>query len=140
MESRFANFLWGTHDSRPKRHWKSWKGICYPTKENGLALRSIADVSKAFSCKLLWKFFANQGIWAKFLHTRPGGWKNSFYHRRLFLVEDVFQDNLAYIVNNESNLFWWDNWSGLSRLATRSHGLLLNKHALVRDLYSPITG
>lgn len=112
LELRFANFLWGELDSGPTRHWKRWSSLCYPTEENGLALRSLQDLSKAFSCKLLWKYTANQGIWANFLHSLPGGWEDSFCANRMHLVEDVFQDNVAYVVNNGSSLFWWDNWSG----------------------------
>lgn len=56
-------------------------------------------------------------------------------------VEDVFFGNLAYVVIDGSCLFWWDNWSGLGKLADRCVDANLPlETAMLRDLYSPELG
>lgn len=46
------------------------KNICYPTKEGGLGIRRIKDISKAFIHKLWWKFRIKNTLWSQFIHAK----------------------------------------------------------------------
>lgn len=45
---------------------------------------------------------------------------DSFCTKKMQDVEDQFLDSIGQVVNNGSSFFWWDNWSGLGALASRS--------------------
>lgn len=65
MEGRFSSFLWGSKEGQAKRVWRSWRGISFPTVENGVGVRSLRDIFAAFSLKLWWKYREGVSLWAQ---------------------------------------------------------------------------
>lgn len=51
MEKSTANFLWGESEGKNKHHWIAWRKLCFPTKEEGVGLRTIQGFCNAFSSK-----------------------------------------------------------------------------------------
>ncbi|XP_031100721.1 uncharacterized protein LOC116004702 [Ipomoea triloba] len=70
LESKFANFLWGTSEGRPKRHWASWKKLCLPQKEGGLGVRCFSSLQHTFTAKLYFNFMQGRSLWSTFMQTR----------------------------------------------------------------------
>ncbi|WRX29825.1 Ribonuclease H domain - like 10 [Theobroma cacao] len=57
IDRLFNNFLWEGSAGTKKIHWASWHKITLPSNEEGLDIRSLGDVLKAFSMKLWWSRF-----------------------------------------------------------------------------------
>lgn len=107
MERLMSRFLWGSDDSSPRRIWRSWERLAYPVSENGLGLRRLSEVVRAFSYMLWWKWRLGLGIWSNFLHSVT--WQGSWIAPDV----DVFmRTNTLVKIRDESSSLLFDNWSG----------------------------
>ena len=89
----------------------------------------MQSISKAFSCKLWWRFRQQDSLWARFmssLYLRGGhpnqvvvGPSRSAICRRLFQVREQMELQIRWDVSLGDCYFWWDNWSGLGPLGWR---------------------
>lgn len=70
MENIFANLFWGMDDSRNKRHWKSWKDLCFPVFEGGADFRALQNICDAFSSKLWCNFRTKSTLLKDFLEAK----------------------------------------------------------------------
>ncbi|VFQ91682.1 unnamed protein product [Cuscuta campestris] len=70
LNKKMQNFLWGYKNGKPKYHWISWRGLCYPKHEGGLGIRHLEDVEAAYSTKLWWKIRNSQGLWGEYMRRR----------------------------------------------------------------------
>ncbi|KAL3510023.1 hypothetical protein ACH5RR_029424 [Cinchona calisaya] len=67
MERHFAKLFWGNDGDNHRRHWVSWSTICLPIEQNGLAIRSLWDISHELAMKLWWRFREGHSLWSQFL-------------------------------------------------------------------------
>ncbi|VFQ70400.1 unnamed protein product [Cuscuta campestris] len=72
LEQKMARFWWGGGTS--KHHWICWEKLCYPKEEGGLGIRDLNSLENAFSLKLWWKFYQDNGLWAKLMRAKY--WRN----------------------------------------------------------------
>ncbi|CAA0810123.1 Unknown protein, partial [Striga hermonthica] len=91
VEKLCSNLLWARDDSNLKRVFRAWDRLTFPVAENGLALRSLEDVLRAFSCKIWWKWCTGKGLWARYL--QQVSWENSVARRRLIDVDSLMRSN-----------------------------------------------
>lgn len=59
-----ANFLWND-----KLHAWKWEDIC-KTKEGGLGIRRISDISEAAGIRLFWRLSTTVSLWAKWMFNK----------------------------------------------------------------------
>lgn len=98
LERLFSTFLWGTDGEDRKRVWRSWDRLAMPVKENGLGVRCLHDVLKAFSCKLWWKWKRKEGLWASYVHSVS--LQRSFAAKRLAEVHDIMSTHTGILVRD----------------------------------------
>lgn len=108
LDILFAHFFWGAIDTH-RRVWQSWERMSFPETENGLGVRSMLDVFKAYSCKIWWRWRNGLGIWAQFVASIGLG--KSVNHRRLALVNELMRSNSRISVVMALTLFYTKNWS-----------------------------
>ncbi|VFQ66831.1 unnamed protein product [Cuscuta campestris] len=72
LKQKMARLWWGGGTS--KHHWICWKKLCYPMEEGGLGIRDLNSLENAFSLKLWWKFYQDNGLWAKLMRAKY--WRN----------------------------------------------------------------
>ncbi|CAI9102951.1 OLC1v1001353C1 [Oldenlandia corymbosa var. corymbosa] len=91
LERKCQQFLWGENEDGNKRHWRAWTHLVAPIEENGLNIRSLGDVIKAFSLKLWWKVKNGTGIWAKFIGSlsKSSKERTSWLRTNKVLVKNV---------------------------------------------------
>ncbi|VFR01632.1 unnamed protein product [Cuscuta campestris] len=70
IQNLMANFFWGNKNGKNKYHWVKWEELCKDRKSGGLGLRSMENIQKAFSLKLLWKYMRGGSLWATFMYKR----------------------------------------------------------------------
>lgn len=136
LHKRFQDFLWGEGEYGPKRHWRSWHRLCFPTSEGGLGFRNLMDVVRSFACKLWWKYVNRLGLWADFLHTLSTTTKLKTSSWRRILAIRMQASTLSHVkVNNGECSFWFDNWRGGGILAVTNHPPMehLSVASFVRD-------
>lgn len=66
MEKICRRFIWGQKEGRDKIHLVNWKKLCQPKEEDGLGLRKIEPMNKAFIMKLAWGMKKDNQLWVKF--------------------------------------------------------------------------
>ncbi|XP_027072036.2 uncharacterized protein [Coffea arabica] len=125
IERMFARFFLGDNHF----HWCGWSKVCFPVEEGGLGVRSLQSISKAFSCKLWWRFHQQDSLWVRFLSSLylRGGHPNqvvvgpprSAICQRLFQVREQMELQIRWDVSLGDCYFWWDNWSCLGPLGWR---------------------
>ncbi|XP_058111115.1 uncharacterized mitochondrial protein AtMg00310-like [Magnolia sinica] len=121
LESKLADFFWGWSEGSKKFHWVSWRRITYPTKEGGLGIKPLREISAALRLKRAWTiFFAHKNtLWAKFMRSKymindsresasqrnidSPAWKG--IRKLLHLVED----NSHLLLGDDNSNVWNDN-------------------------------
>ncbi|KAF5191388.1 Ribonuclease h domain [Thalictrum thalictroides] len=66
----FSNFLWGSSNGRKNRHWVAWDKISRPKSDEGLGIRSLNLVMKAFRMKSTWNLLTSESLWATFMRSK----------------------------------------------------------------------
>lgn len=68
IDKIIAKFFWGsTEEGSRKVHLSKWRPLCLPISEGGLGVRNMADMCKAFTVKLWFRFRCQNSLWAKCL-------------------------------------------------------------------------
>ncbi|KAH0718271.1 hypothetical protein KY285_014302 [Solanum tuberosum] len=115
----FARFFWSNKEEGKSRHWASWKSLCLPKEEGGLAFRDLFDVSKALFAKLWWKFRTTRSMWSNFMWNKyckkfsPAlvQWKGgSQLWKKMLEARDNIEQEI-----------WWETRNGCSRLGPLTH-------------------
>lgn len=122
-------------------HWSSWKPICLPWEEGGIGVRSLADLVKAFSIKLWFRFREQASLWATCLFTKyckstipplvnvkPA---NSMTWKRMLEVKDFSENNLFWAGMKGKVYFWHDKWSDFSPLYSLARNNFLSTDLLI---------
>lgn len=128
IESLCSSFLWSGSQDCHRKAKVAWDDVCLPREEGGLGLRRLADISKVFALKLIWKLFVTSGyLWVGWvrqnLWTNGTFWdirestKGSWVWRKLLRLRSLASQFLRVRVNDgESTLFWSDYWHPMGRL------------------------
>nr|XP_010319955.1 uncharacterized protein LOC104647080 [Solanum lycopersicum] len=69
IQRLIADFFWGWKNGRKIYHWASWKNLAFPYEE-GVGMKSLQDICKAFQFKQWWIFRAKQTLWGDFLKAK----------------------------------------------------------------------
>lgn len=101
LEGFFSKFFWASSPDQPRRIWRSWDWLTYSIQENGVGVRKLEDILKAFSCKLWWKIHCAQGIWATYV--RAITWERSAIASRLRVSKQLFDSHMMLHVRDGSS-------------------------------------
>lgn len=127
LERMFAKFLWGTTETRRKKHWRSWDKVCRPYEEGGLGVRSLASMIQTFGMKLWWRMRSQDSLWARYMLHRYGkrkdimtikSWESSGW-KRLIDIAPKAQPHIFWSIRNGNAFFWQDHWFGDESLRAR---------------------
>jgi len=66
---KIASFFWSNNGER-RHHWVQFAKLCFPYKEGGLGIRSLATIQQSYSVKLWWNFHKNQSPWSRLMHSK----------------------------------------------------------------------
>lgn len=101
LEGFFSKFFWASSPDQPRRIWRRWDWLTYSIQENGVGVRKLEDIWKAFSCKLWWKIHCAQGIWATYV--RAITWERSAIAPRLRVSKQLFDSHMMLHVRDGSS-------------------------------------
>lgn len=107
IEKLLGKFFWGTSEWDEKRHWASWRSLCYPTIKNGLNVRSVHDLVKAFLLKLWWKYKSQGCLWAEFIASLPASKRGCTSWKRISAVDSLAVMHAYLIVENGNDQWIW---------------------------------
>lgn len=68
INRKMASFFWGD-----RRHWISWSRITQPFDEGGLGLRDLAQLQRAYHCRIWWAYHQKDTLWSNYMHLKYGG-------------------------------------------------------------------
>ncbi|CAH9098856.1 unnamed protein product, partial [Cuscuta epithymum] len=118
-----ASFLWGSNSNKKNFHWAKWSRLCYPIDEGGLGFRALADVEKAYTLKLWWRWKNNKSAWCEFVKARyPRGEDmrsritDSNVWRRICGIHDMAASLCSY--TSSGTMQWDPGIHGLFSLAS----------------------
>lgn len=114
LERIFSNFLWRGDSLINRRIWRSWSRVSFPFDENGLGVRSLLHLHRAYSCKLWWRLHTSHGLWASYVNSIS--LPKSIAFRRIQDVDGFMLDNTRMLVCNGSLSFKFSDWSGSGAL------------------------
>lgn len=134
VEKAFSGFLWKHDSSNAVRTWRVWGNLVFPYDENGLGVRSLHDLTTAFSCKMWWKLHRKDGIWAHYVDSIGVG--KSSVASRIAKVDDLMLENTRIMICEGNSSFWTDNWTGTGCLVDLFPDVEPIS-GLVRDFYGP---
>jgi len=127
IQGIMADFFWGWRKDKKKYHWSSWKNLSFPYDEEGIGVRLISDVCRAFQFKLWWTFRSKQTLWGDFLRAKYCQRSNpiskkwdtgeSQAWRLMMKNKHIVESHIQWKIRNGSCSFWWDNWLGVGPLA-----------------------
>ena len=128
-----ADFFWGVDNDGKKYHSDSWDTLAYPTNEDGIGIRLIEDVCKAFQFKHWWKFRTKKSLWSQFVRAKYCQRANhvakkydtgdSMVWRYLTRNRSEVESHIKWQINSGTCYFWWDNWLGNGALATSCYNI-----------------
>lgn len=120
-------FVWFGPELNSNKAKVAWSHVCKPKKEGGLGLRSLEEMNKVSTLKLVWKIISSDSLWVRWIRRyliRKGSFWNS---KKNSLGSWLWNKILKYrtmahtltkveVGSGASVSFWFDNWSLLGRL------------------------
>ncbi|XP_009119170.2 uncharacterized protein LOC103844146 [Brassica rapa] len=151
IDSLCSAFLWSGSPNDSSKAKVSWTEVCKPFKEGGLGIRSIADVSKVFSLKLIWRLLSeSHSLWVdwmkKYILRNESFWDvrdtglGSWVWRKLLKLRHLAKEFVHIEVHNgQTARFWTDLWHPRGRLIeiageTGTQKLGIDRAALISDV------
>ncbi|KAL9682467.1 hypothetical protein QQ045_014266 [Rhodiola kirilowii] len=112
MEKIQRRFLWGSADTRRKRHFVKWSMITKPKQYGGLGIQGMVDKNLVLLAKWWWKLVTGKGgLWRRMLSTC---WKDIIKSvQGNSEVALAFKEGLKLKLGNGKTIsFWYDVWMG----------------------------
>lgn len=148
VDSMCSAFLWSGNPNDTSKSKVSWEEVCCPTKEGGLGIRRVKEVSLVFMLKLIWRLFScSKSLWSEWVHhyllrgdtfwdakeTGLGSW----VWRKLLRLKALAQRFLRMDIRNGCKVrFWTDLWHPRGRLIDLTGELGTQKLGIRRDAKS----
>ncbi|XP_051117364.1 uncharacterized protein LOC127242076 [Andrographis paniculata] len=146
VEQICAHFFWGSYHGHRQRHWISCVDAARPQDEDGLGVRRLSDMVRAFSMKLWWKLREGSSLWAQamrhkyFRDSFPGRAPCRIYDspvwKRLCCVREEVQSQIYWTLGRGECFFWEDRWFGEQPLSTFRGDSRPPPTILVRDMWT----
>lgn len=84
IESLCSAFLWSGPELKTSMAKVSWKCVCLPKREGGLAIRPLKEVNKVLCLKLIWRLSAaRSSLWVQWINCyliRKGSFSSIKYN------------------------------------------------------------
>lgn len=128
IDSMCSAFLWSGSPNDTSKAKVAWKEVCNPMQEGGLGIRSITEVAKVFSLRLIWRIFnESQSLWVDwvrhFLLRSESFWDirdtglGSWVWRKMLKMRTLAKQFLRMEIHNgQSTRFWTNIWHPSGRL------------------------
>lgn len=102
----------------------------------------MKEQSDVLAIKRWWRFRKTSSLWANFLnkkycmraHCTIKKWASGISHiwKSMTKGSDIAEAHMIWKINSGNCSFWWDNWSGMSPLASQYPGAKKSTKTLVR--------
>lgn len=69
IEQLCSAFLWYGPSLKSTGAKVAWQYICKPKTEGGLGIRALKEVNHVYGLKLIWRVFAGESLWGKWIRT-----------------------------------------------------------------------
>lgn len=124
-------FLWSGTDLSSKVPLVSWKTVCHPYKEGGLAIRNIETSNKAVYFRHIWSLETKpDNLWVQWVNrnlikernfwTIPIPADSSWCWRKVLECRSLASNLFLNLIGNGNNVsFWRDPWHPLGVLIER---------------------